>query len=332
MTRLASHGDNLQTQIQGLRIAVLVSLLSAPVWAADAASDIKSLAAAVDAHYNHLRSLEAEFTEVYRGSGMDRTESGTLWLKKPGKMRWEYRSPKEKLFVSNGKDAWFYVPDDRQARKTEARKLEDIRSPLAFLLGKTKLEKELQGLSLAADVTPLQPGNVVLRGVPQALADRISEVLVEVTPVHQIARIVIQEVDGAVTEYRFGEMKEDVEIGANTTIDRGALDETRIRRGSKIDNLVHIGHNCQIGEDVVIAAQSGLSGSITIENRVVLGGQVGIAEHARIGEGVMLGGQAGVLPHKVLRGKGVAFWGTPARPLREYLKLLATLARLAKKD
>ena len=127
-------------------------------------------------------------------------------------------------------------------------------------------------------------------------------------------------------------IEEDVEIGANTTIDRGALDETRIRRGSKIDNLVHIGHNCQIGEDVVIAAQSGLSGSITIENRVVLGGQVGIAEHARIGEGVMLGGQAGVLPHKVLRGKGVAFWGTPARPLREYLKLLATLARLAKKD
>ena len=127
-------------------------------------------------------------------------------------------------------------------------------------------------------------------------------------------------------------IEEDVEIGANTTVDRGALDETRIRRGSKIDNLVHIGHNCQIGEDVVIAAQSGLSGSITIENRVVLGGQVGIAEHARIGEGGMLGGQAGVLPHKVLRGKGVAFWGTPARPLREYLKLLATLARLAKKD
>jgi UDP-3-O-[3-hydroxymyristoyl] glucosamine N-acyltransferase len=127
-------------------------------------------------------------------------------------------------------------------------------------------------------------------------------------------------------------IEEDVEIGANTTIDRGALDETRIRRGSKIDNLVHIGHNCEIGEDVVIAAQTGLSGSSTIENSVVLGGQVGIGEHARIGEGVMLGGQGGVVPNKVLRGKGVAFWGTPARPLREYLKQLATLARLAKKD
>ena len=126
-------------------------------------------------------------------------------------------------------------------------------------------------------------------------------------------------------------IEDDVEIGANATIDRGALDETRIRRGTKIDNLVHIGHNCQIGEDVVIAAQTGLSGSIVIENGVVLGGQVGIGEHARIEEGVMLGGQGGVLPNKVLRGKGVAFWGTPAQPLREYLKQLATLARLAKK-
>ncbi len=178
-----------------------------------ATADVKTLAAAVDGHYNHLRSLEAEFTEVYRGAGMERTETGTLWLKKPGKMRWEYRSPKEKLFVSDGKDAWFYVPEDRQARRTAARKLEDLRSPLAFLLGKTKLEKELQGLSLAPDVAPMAAGNVVLRGVPQSLADRVNEIVVEVTPDHQIARIVIQEVDGSSTEYRFTEQKEDVTIG-----------------------------------------------------------------------------------------------------------------------
>jgi len=126
-------------------------------------------------------------------------------------------------------------------------------------------------------------------------------------------------------------IEDDVEIGANTTIDRGALDETRIGRGTKIDNLVHIGHNCRLGENVVIAAQTGLSGSIVIENDVVLGGQVGIGEHARIEEGVMLGGQGGVLPNKVLRGKGVAFWGTPAQPVRQYLKQLAALARLGKK-
>jgi outer membrane lipoprotein carrier protein len=172
--------------------------------------DVKGLATAVDAHYNRLKTLQAEFTETYRGSGAERTESGTLWLKKPGKMRWEYRSPTEKLFVSNGRDAWFYVPADRQARRTDAKKLEDIRSPLAFLLGKTKLEKELAGLSLAPDVAPLAAGNVVLRGVPKAFADRISEILLEITPDHQIARIVIQEVDGSSTEYRFSDPKENL--------------------------------------------------------------------------------------------------------------------------
>lgn len=128
------------------------------------------------------------------------------------------------------------------------------------------------------------------------------------------------------------EIGDGVEIGANTTIDRGALETTRIGRGTKIDNLVHIGHNCQFGEDVIIAAQAGFSGSITIENNVVIGGQVGVGEHARIQEGVLLGGQAGVLPKKILRGKGVAFWGTPAKPLREYLRSLASLARLGKKE
>jgi UDP-3-O-[3-hydroxymyristoyl] glucosamine N-acyltransferase len=128
------------------------------------------------------------------------------------------------------------------------------------------------------------------------------------------------------------EIGDDVEIGANTAIDRGALETTRIGRGTKIDNLVHIGHNCQFGEDVIVAAQAGFSGSITIENQVIIGGQVGVGEHARIQEGVLLGGQAGVLPKKILRGKGVAFWGTPAKPLREYLRSLARLARLGKEE
>ncbi|MFZ0806004.1 MAG: outer membrane lipoprotein carrier protein LolA, partial [Candidatus Sulfotelmatobacter sp.] len=174
------------------------------------AADVKSEAAAVDAYYNHLHSLEAEFTELYRGSGMERSESGTLWLKKPGKMRWEYRSPKEKLFVSDGKTAWFYVPDDKQARKMAAKKLDDIRSPLALLLGKAKLEKELQGLSLAPDVTPLAAGDTVLRGVPQGLANQISEIALEITPEHRISRIILEEVDGSSTEYRFSDEKADV--------------------------------------------------------------------------------------------------------------------------
>jgi UDP-3-O-[3-hydroxymyristoyl] glucosamine N-acyltransferase len=127
-------------------------------------------------------------------------------------------------------------------------------------------------------------------------------------------------------------IEDDVEIGANSTIDRGALDETRIRRGTKIDNLVHIGHNVQIGQDVVIAAQTGLSGSVTIEDNVIIGGQVGIADHVRVEAGAILGAQSGIPTKKIIRGKGVVFWGTPARPIREYLKELAFLSRSAKKD
>ena len=139
-------------------------------------------------------------------------ESGTLWLKKPRKMRWEYRSPKEKLFVSDGKAVWFYMPSERQARKADPRKLDDLRSPLAFLLGKTKLENELQGLSKAVDQAPLASGDTVLRGVPRALADRISEVVLEINPEDQIVRIVLSEVDGATTEFRFAGLKENEEF------------------------------------------------------------------------------------------------------------------------
>ncbi len=174
--------------------------------------DVHALARAVDEHYNRLRTLQAEFTEIYRGSGIERTESGTLWLKKPGKMRWEYRSPREKLFLSDGKDAWFYLPGDRQVRKTPVRKLDDLRSPLGFLLGKTRLEKELHGLSAAPDVAPLNEGDMVLRGVPKTMADRINQVLLEITPADQIARIAIEEVDGSITEYRFINQKENVEV------------------------------------------------------------------------------------------------------------------------
>jgi UDP-3-O-[3-hydroxymyristoyl] glucosamine N-acyltransferase len=128
------------------------------------------------------------------------------------------------------------------------------------------------------------------------------------------------------------EIENDVEIGANATVDRGALEETRIRRGTKIDNLVHVGHNVRVGADVVIAAQTGISGSAVIEDNVIVGGQVGIADHVRIEQGAILGAQSGIPSNKVIRGKGVVFWGTPARPIRQYLKELAVLARMAKKD
>jgi UDP-3-O-[3-hydroxymyristoyl] glucosamine N-acyltransferase len=127
-------------------------------------------------------------------------------------------------------------------------------------------------------------------------------------------------------------IEDDVEIGANTTIDRGALEETRIGRGTKLDNLVHIGHNCRIGRNVVIASQTGISGSCLIGNGAILGGQVGMGDHVTIGDNVILGGGAGILPHKKLHGEGQVFWGTPAKPLKQYLRELATVTKIARKQ
>lgn len=186
---------------------------SAGVPIAEKNVSVKDVAKAVDEHYNHLRSLQADFVEVYRGEGMDREESGTLWLKKPRKMRWEYRSPKEKLFVSDGQTVWFYLPAERQVRKTELKKLDDLRSPLAFLLGKTKLENELQGLSFVVERPPQIAGDRMLRGVPRAMADRVGEVELEINPANQIVRIAMSDVDGATTEFRFRNIKENAELG-----------------------------------------------------------------------------------------------------------------------
>jgi outer membrane lipoprotein carrier protein len=203
--------------LKAIRIFRLGAFLAAVSLATVAPSraqntDIRQLSHAVDEHYNHLRSLQSEFTETYRGDGPDRVETGTLWLKKPRKMRWEYRSPKEKLFVSDGKSVWFYLPAERQVRKTDLKKLDDLRSPLAFLLGKTKLENELQGLSKVVDQAPLGAGNILLRGVPGAMAGQVSEVQLEITPAAHIVRILLMEPDGATTEFRFSGWKEDAEL------------------------------------------------------------------------------------------------------------------------
>ena len=189
--------------------AATVLLFTAAAWALP---NVHAVAQAVDDHYNRLHSLQAEFTEIYQGAGIERTESGTLWLKKPGKMRWEYRSPEEKLFVGNGSDAWLYLPAENQVRKSNMRKLEDLRSPLAFLLGKTKLEKELTGLTFAPEVQAWKEGNSVLRGVPRGMEDRVQSVMLEITPEYRIARILIRGVDDSITEYRFSYQKEDVQV------------------------------------------------------------------------------------------------------------------------
>ena len=190
-----------------LTLGLVLSLGAAA--AAAPPPNAKAIADGVDRRYNDLRTLRAEFTEIYRGAGIERTESGTLWLKRPGKMRWEYRQPREKLFLADGKDAWFYVPGERQARKAPLKKLDDLRSPLRYLLGRTKLAKEFNDLAPAPDVAPLTRANVMLRGAPRGMADRVTAVLLEITPASRIARLVIEEVDGATTEFRFSDIAEN---------------------------------------------------------------------------------------------------------------------------
>jgi UDP-3-O-[3-hydroxymyristoyl] glucosamine N-acyltransferase len=122
-------------------------------------------------------------------------------------------------------------------------------------------------------------------------------------------------------------IEDDVEIGANSTIDRGSLGVTRIGTGTKVDNLVQIAHNVEIGRHVVIASQTGISGSTVIEDYAVIGGQVGFGDHARVQRGVVIGSKAGVLPGKIVR-SGDVYWGVPVRPLREYKRLNALFGRL----
>jgi UDP-3-O-[3-hydroxymyristoyl] glucosamine N-acyltransferase len=126
------------------------------------------------------------------------------------------------------------------------------------------------------------------------------------------------------------EIGDDVEIGANTCIDRATLGSTIIGEGTKLDNMVHIGHNCRIGRHVVIAAQTGLAGGVSVGDYAVVGGQVGVGDKARIEAKAIIGSGAGILTSKIVRA-GEPVWGTPARPLRQYLGQLATLARIAKR-
>ena len=164
-----------------------------------------TLAKAVDAHYNHLNSLQARYTERYQGMGMDRTESGTLLLRKPGRMRWAYDTPAGKVFVLDGKDAISYTPGDPQASRLPARQLDDLRSPLRFLLGHTELAKELDHLTVA----PVA-GGFDLAGAPHNMGPRIRAVILTVDTAGVIHALEIEETDGARTTFTFTDMHENV--------------------------------------------------------------------------------------------------------------------------
>jgi outer membrane lipoprotein carrier protein len=195
-----------------LRTISILSLALAGVEYLPAQPDVHAIADRVDQRYNHMQTLEAHFAETYSGAGMTRKESGTLELKKPGRMRWDYDEPRPKMFLTDGSTAWFYVPGEKQVRRTPVKQIEDLRSPLRYLLGKTKLEKEFVGLAIATDAKPANPGDIVLRGVPKGMEERVSQTLLEVTLEGLITRIVVEELDGSVTEFRFLQQKENVQV------------------------------------------------------------------------------------------------------------------------
>lgn len=169
-----------------------------------------ALARKVDAHYNHLHSLSAHFTERYRGMGMDRSESGTLTLSKPGKMRWAYDAPSGKIFVLDGKFAYSYTPGDAQAERTPAKELDDLRSPLRFLLGHTEIAKELDGLTMT-----LVSGGYTLSGVPKGMEKTVQSIGLTVDAQGQIRAMRIVQVDGAETSFTFSDIHENVPAPAS---------------------------------------------------------------------------------------------------------------------
>ena len=171
---------------------------------------VHDLAQRIDAHYNQLHSLRATFTETYTGLGVDRTESGTLLLAKPGRMKWDYSSPPGKLFLLDGKYAWFYSPGDPQIERMPAAKLDDLRSPLRFLLGHTQLEKELTNIKLS----PAPDGQFTLIGQAKGQEQRVRRVVITATAAGSITAMEVDEIDGAITRFTFGSQQPNAAIPA----------------------------------------------------------------------------------------------------------------------
>jgi len=176
--------------------------------AAQAPPTAHEMAARVDRHYDELQSLKAAFTESYTGLGMGSAESGTLYLRKPGQMMWQYSAPKGKIFLLDGKFAWFYAKGDTQVQRVPANELDDLRSPLRFLLGRTQLEKEIRGLALAAAPN----GCYTLTGAPRDQDRRVMRLALTVTAGGAITAIEIEEADGAITRFTFTDEEPNVSI------------------------------------------------------------------------------------------------------------------------
>jgi outer membrane lipoprotein carrier protein len=175
------------------------ALISLQIPAQQKALTAHDVASRVDKHYNQLRSLKSSFSETYQGMGMKRTESGTLLLVKPGRMKWDYSSPPGKIFLLDGKYAWFYTAGDARVQRIPAKQLDDLRSPLRFLLGHTELEKEISNLTM----TPGPNGGYTLTGQPKGQEIRVRRLSLTVTADGVISAIEVEETNGALTHFTF---------------------------------------------------------------------------------------------------------------------------------
>jgi outer membrane lipoprotein carrier protein len=184
---------------RGCTIAVAALLSTAICGAQQQALTAHDVATRVNRHYNQLRSLRAGFSETYQGMGMKRTESGTLLLLKPGRMKWDYSSPAGKIFLLDGKYAWFYTAGDARVQRIPAKKLDDMRSPLRFLLGHTELEKEIGNLTMQAG----PKGGYTLSGQPKGQENRVKRLSLAVTTDGVLTAIEVEETNGALTHFTF---------------------------------------------------------------------------------------------------------------------------------
>lgn len=172
---------------------------------------LRQLVAIVDARYDALTTLRADFTEIYSQNGVSRRESGILYLRKPGQMRWDYQTPRRKVFLVTRHRVWLYLPNARQAQVRSLASSTSLKTPLRWLLGKLNLPRELSGMTYGG-LEPLWPGDYVIRGVPTALGPRFREVLLEISPAYNIRRIVIRTADGAQTDFRLSDIAANIRL------------------------------------------------------------------------------------------------------------------------
>ncbi|MGH9783555.1 MAG: LolA family protein [Terriglobia bacterium] len=187
-------------------------------------TELASTLRAMENRYNRLRTLKLRFEQIYRQVGRQagtqtgrpqdrqnerqtrqeiRREAGTLFLRKPGQMRWQYEQPEPKLFLTDGRQLTLFVPAENRATQMSLKESDDLRTPLAFLLGRLRFDEEFERLERSADFPPLAPGNLVVKAVPKRMADRVEWIVLEVTPQLVIRRLIFEEPGGIQTEFRF---------------------------------------------------------------------------------------------------------------------------------